>query len=81
MTAEQLFFNLAERGFVLQNVDDRLGVSPASRLTADDRQSISMHQPSLLLLLKAALKCFECGGDRHKLETEGGCVCNQKLPF
>lgn len=51
MTAADLLAALESNGYVLRVEDGRLLLSPASRLTADDRAAIAAHKPALIWLL------------------------------
>jgi len=51
MTAPALLAGFLQRGFMLRAAVDRLFVSPASALTADDRKTIFEHRNEMLALL------------------------------
>jgi hypothetical protein len=54
MTAPDLLATLRCSGFTVRSADGKLLVSPASRLTADERQAIAEHREGLLALLDQA---------------------------
>jgi hypothetical protein len=57
MTGADLLASLTGQGFTLSIADGGVKVSPAGRLTADQRQQIRGHKVELLVLLGGAPAC------------------------
>ena len=55
MAAAELLADLRSRGYKLTPTAERLQVSPASKLTTDDRQAIAANRDELLALLAGEL--------------------------
>jgi hypothetical protein len=52
MTAEELLSGLSRRGFLLTPHGAGIRVSPASRLSAEDRGALQAHRQEVLVLLR-----------------------------
>ena len=56
MTTSDLLADLTRQGFTFAPDGDGIRVTPASRLTAEQREAIRAHKPALLALLAAPLR-------------------------
>ena len=64
MSAPLLLQNLQASGFTLLADGPTLFITPASKLSSDDRAQIKQHKPELLRLL-AEITCNDCSQPLH----------------